>query len=84
LAGTRQPGTAPKITLLGSKETRLPLTQLKDDLKANHYGNFVSIDLMTGKAWLAGSVEQVLELSARDNPLGFFHVIQVSEKPASN
>jgi len=54
----------------------------KDQFEREHIGEFVAIDVITEKAYVARTPEKVLDDAKKDAPQGLFHLIQVGQAGA--
>ena len=50
--------------------------------KFEHDGKFVSVDFEMGRAWLADTPDEALNLSARENPFGVFYLLRLEHEPS--
>jgi hypothetical protein len=62
------------IADLGEKIYR---EQYEEQYEREHPGKFVAIDVVTQKAYIAETPEEVLDMAREDAPEGLFHLIQV-------
>ena len=63
----------------GSPRLRRPSTRktYKSDMETNHVGEFVAIDVLGKKCYLADSPEVALQEAREKAPHGVFHLIRV-------
>jgi hypothetical protein len=54
----------------------------QSDLERTHPGEFVAIDVQSGKAYVGKSPESVYEGARKGSPNGLFHLIKIGEEGA--
>jgi hypothetical protein len=56
--------------------------KVRKDYEATHPGQYVAIDVTTGKLYPAPNSEDALEAARADSPNGIFHLVRVGARGA--
>ena len=64
-------------TEIAAEGERIYNEKYKAEFEKTNMGQFVAIDVLSGKAFVAEFSDQVLEIARKAEPLGVFHLIKI-------
>lgn len=70
--------------IIAEKGEKIYQQKLKDTLERDHKGEFVAIEVETGKYFLGKSPEETLETAKKEFPEKIFHLIRIGHTGVYN